>query len=143
MEKLELETKIADIIEADNGCTTSFEYEYVPTLIPDGTMGGHVVDKNEVRAITYNPKNNERFLLLKVQESSEIDALYKILEYVENHRTVYYSHTIVWRNLKEQLVRNNTSYFYAKNALEAMEKFYHGKNPNDYMVFEVKLNPIS
>ena len=141
MNKIEIENSIAEIIKNDNGCETSFEYEKVPTII-HGDFGDNVVDREEVKAITLNPKTNESFLMFKTYGNTEIEALSIMLEYVTLHKTVYYSHTITWRNVNKSET-TNTSYFYGKNALEALEKFYHGKNPNDYMVFNVKLNPMA
>ncbi len=134
-EKLKLESDIATSVKADNGCEVHFEYD-------EGYLGPHPNDKfYSVKAITFNPLTKESFLMFKGDGHTQISALENVLDYVNNHRTTFYSHTIVWSNKKEQI--NNTSYFYGKDALEALEKFYHGKKREEYFVFSVKLNPLS
>lgn len=140
MSKEELENEIANIIKNDNGCETRFEYESV-TNIKNHNFNTTTLYEEEVRAMTFNPKTNESFLMFKATGVSEIKALENILDYVKNHRVTYYSHTILWSNKRDNMM--NTSYFYAKDAFEALSKFYHGKNREDYNVFEVKMNPLS
>lgn len=138
MNKENLENEIATIIKNDNGCETRFEYESVSNITNNGST---VVYEEEVRAMTLNPKTNESFLMFKATGITQEKALENILDYVKNHRVTYYSHTILWSNKRDN--KMNTSYFYAKDAFEALTKFYHGKNREDYNVFEVKMNPIS
>jgi hypothetical protein len=131
MGTLEIEEKIKDIIKKDNECDVRFEYT---TAIEE--------DVNvEVTAKTFNPKTQEVFLLFKGIGKTSEEAIKKILDYIENHRQNYASHTVVWASKKD--MKQQTSYFHSKDAMEALEKFYHGKLREHYVVFNVKLNPMS
>ena len=64
-----------------------------------------------------------------------------MLDYVKTHREKKNSYTIQWsmRNSNEL----HTSYFRAKDVLEAIEKLYFGRDANSLIIFSVVLNPIS
>lgn len=132
-EKLALESEIASMVKDDNGCETHFEYQEIQR----GTEDNNFI----VKAITYNPLTEVSFLMCRVKAPNEISGLKVILDYVKNHRSTVYTHTITWSNKRN--FTPITSYFYGKDALEALEKFYHGKNREDYLVFNVKLNPVA
>lgn len=151
-EKTKIENEIAAIIKDDNGCETRFECENVTftkaitTTVNDKGKefewpATQFIFLKEVRAITFNPITKESFLLYKGVASDEVEGLNKILYYVKNHRTTNYSHTVTWSNKKEG--KTYTSYFYAKDALQALEKFFHGKIREEYTIFNVKLNPLA
>ncbi len=133
--KLKLESEIYNIVKSDNGCEIHFDYDL-------GYSGPLPTDKyHSVNAITYNPITKESFLMCKCNGLSQIEALECVLSYINTHRVTNYSHTIIWANKIDKM--NNTSYFYGKDAMEALEKFYHGKNRDEYMVYSIKLNPLS
>ena len=61
-----------------------------------------------------------------------------------NSKVNYSSFTVEWcKKEKGTYGEYQKSYFYCENAKEVSDKFYAGKNPSDYEVFLIKLNPIS
>jgi len=142
IQKKALERKIYNVIKSDNGCETYVEFEVMETM-NKGDITNSIVSHTylEARAITYNPIKQESFLLVKVIAENEMDGLRKVLDYILTHRSFNYSHTLTWSNKKDGVTK--TSYFYAKDAMEALEKFYHDKDRGNYIVYNVKLNPIS
>lgn len=124
----ELEKKIENYIGAASNIELKFQY--------------HEMDK-EVRLdlTTFNPKHNQSFLFHSVLGFGNVDALYKMLDYIKNYKEKESSYTIQW-SLKES-AELNTSYFRAANLLSAIEKFYFERDVNSTVVFSVVLNPIS
>ena len=127
-EKVKLENKISKIIEEDNSCSTHFEYENV-----DG--------QTEITIITYNPIHHEQFVLKKEKSKTAESALRKILEYLETTRKQQNTYTLVW--LKKGENKTRTSYFTGSDMKDVLEKFYHNKESEDYIIYEIKLNPES
>jgi penicillin-binding protein-related factor A (putative recombinase) len=76
-----------------------------------------------------------------VTASDKIDALKKMLEYVQRYKEKENSYTIQWvaKGGKEL----HTSYFKAGNIMDALQKLYYGRDMNTITVFSVVLNPIS
>lgn len=131
----QLESLISDHIMKDNGCHTHFDYVKNP-------LNGNF---KSLRVTTYNPKKDEKFLLKSIEAKDEIEALSIILEWVKTHTMsdTEFSHTILWAKRGETSVKTYISHFYAKDALDALLKFYHDKDRSGYIIYEVKINPIS
>ncbi len=91
--------------------------------------------------ITLNPRHNQSFLFEATQGSDKLDALEQMLDYVRNYKERTDSYTIQWSARKENSLQ--TSYFRAKNVLEALDKLFYDRDPNSIIVFSVILNPIS
>lgn len=91
--------------------------------------------------ITVNPRHNQAFLFHSETGTDKLDALRKILDYVQNYKEKENSYTIQWvaKNDKEL----HTSYFKAGNIMDALQKLYYGRDMNTITVFSVVLNPIS
>jgi hypothetical protein len=91
--------------------------------------------------ITVNPRHNQAFLFHSVSGSDKIDALKKMLDYVQSYKEKENSYTIQWvvKGGKEL----HTSYFKAANITDALQKLYYGRDMNTITVFSVVLNPIS
>jgi hypothetical protein len=91
--------------------------------------------------ITVNPRHNQAFLFQSVTASDKIDALKKMLDYVQSYKEKENSYTIQWvaKGGKEL----HTSYFKAANITDALQKLYYGRDMNTITVFSVVLNPIS
>ena len=128
--KIALEDEISRTIMAENGCTAHFEYK----------------DKFKntgryITVMTYNPNTKETFLLQEIYADSDEKGLYEIFEYVKNHKVEYDSFTVVWA--KKGDGKQAGSYFYCKDALEAMEKFFFNKKREDYIIYEVKMSAKS
>jgi hypothetical protein len=97
--------------------------------------------KIKLDLITINPRHNQAFLFHSETGTDKLDALRKMLEYVQNYKEKENSYTIQWvaKNDKEL----HTSYFKASNIMDALQKLYYGRDMNTITVFSVVLNPIS
>jgi hypothetical protein len=97
--------------------------------------------KTKLDLITVNPKHNQAFLFHSETGTDKLDALKKILFYVQNYKEKELSYTIQWvaKGAKEL----HTSYFRASNVMDALQKLYYGRDMNTITVFSVVLNPVS
>ncbi|HMP98562.1 MAG TPA: hypothetical protein PKC24_02200 [Cyclobacteriaceae bacterium] len=91
--------------------------------------------------ITLNPRHNQSFLFQSVNGSDKVDALKKMLNYVQHAKEKENSYTIQWVAKGETEL--HTSYFRASNVMDALQKLYYGRDMNTITVFSVVLNPIS
>jgi hypothetical protein len=101
----------------------------------------NVDGKTKLDLITINPRHSQAFLFHSVVASDKVDALKKMLEYVQSYKEKENSYTIQWvvKGGKEL----HTSYFKAANITDALQKLYYGRDMNTITVFSVVLNPIS
>jgi len=97
--------------------------------------------KSKLDLITINPRHNQAFLFHTVSGIDKIDALKRLLEYVQNYKEKDNSYTIQWVAKGEKEL--HTSYFKAANIMDALQKLYYGRDMNTITVFSVVLNPIS
>ena len=97
--------------------------------------------KVKLDLITINPRHNQAFLFHSETGSDKVDALKKMLAYVQQYKEKENSYTIQWvvKGGKEL----HTSYFKAANIMDALQKLYYGRDMNTITVFSVVLNPIS
>lgn len=91
--------------------------------------------------ITVNPTHRQSFLFHSVEGYDKVDALKKMLAYVQTYKERESSYTIQWSLRGEKEL--NTSYFRAKNVWEALDKLMYGRDMNSIIVFSVVLNPMS
>lgn len=91
--------------------------------------------------VTVNPKHDQSFLFHTVVGTDKIDALKKMLEYIDLHYSSESSLTLQWIKIGENKL--HTSYFRAKNMYEALDKFYYGRDMGSYKIFSIVLNPVS
>jgi hypothetical protein len=91
--------------------------------------------------ITVNPRHNQSFLFESTTGSDKLDALRNMLDYVRNYKERSSSYTIQWSARGDNGLQ--TSYFRAKNVLEALDKLFYDRDPNSITVFSVILNPIT
>lgn len=91
--------------------------------------------------ITVNPRHNQAFLFHSDTGNDKVEALKKMLVYVQSYKEKENSYTIQWvvKGGKEL----HTSYFKAGNVMDALQKLYYGRDMNTITVFSVVLNPIS
>lgn len=126
---LKLKHEILNIVKSDNGCYVSFDYKS-----DDG--------KQTVRAFTVNPnRGNIPFLLKEATADTQEEALKQILDYLKRKSDMS-SFTITW-NEANSSTPIKKSYFYCHDALEAIQKFFVDKNVVDFIIYEVRLNPIA
>lgn len=124
----QLESKIQNHIGAASSVELNFKYQELEKEV-------------KLDLVTVNPVHNQSFLFHSVTGYSQVDALHRMLDYIQNYKDKESSYTIQW-SLKEDSGLN-TSYFRAANLLSAIEKFYFERDINSTVVFSVVLNPIS
>ncbi len=91
--------------------------------------------------VTVNPKHEQSFLFHTITGTDKIDALKKMLDYIEQHYPNEGSLTVQWIKIGENTL--HTSYFRAQNMYEALDKFYYGRDIGQYKIFSIALNPVS
>ena len=91
--------------------------------------------------ITLNATHNQSFLFQATEGGDKLDALRQMLDYVRTYKDRTSSYTIQWSARGENALQ--TSYFRAKNIMEALDKLFFDRDPNSITVFSVMLNPIS
>jgi hypothetical protein len=91
--------------------------------------------------VTVNPKHEQSFLFHTETGTDKIDALKKMLEYIDEHYHQENSMTIQWIKIGDNKL--HTSYFRATNMYEALDKFYYGRDMGSYKIFSITLNPVS
>lgn len=97
--------------------------------------------KAKLDLITINPRHNQAFLFHSETGTDKLDALKKMLNYVQNYKEKENSYTIQWVAKGEREL--HTSYFRAGNIMDALQKLYYGRDMNTITVFSVVLNPVS
>lgn len=97
--------------------------------------------KVKLDLITINPRHNQAFLFHSETGTDKLDALRKMLDYVQNYKEKENSYTIQWVAKGEREL--HTSYFRAGNIMDALQKLYYGRDMNTITVFSVVLNPVS
>lgn len=97
--------------------------------------------KIKLDLITINPRHNQAFLFHSETGTDKLDALRKMLLYVQNYKEKENSYTIQWVTKSDNEL--HTSYFRASNIMDALQKLYYGRDMNTITVFSVVLNPIS
>jgi len=91
--------------------------------------------------VTVNPRHRQSFLFHSVMGYDKLDSLKKMLEYVSDYKAKESSYTIQWSLHGEDDLQ--TSYFRARNIIEAIDKLYYGRDMHVVTVFSVVLNPLS
>jgi hypothetical protein len=94
-----------------------------------------------LHVITINPRHNQSFLFHATLGTDKLDALHTMLDYVRNYKERTSSYTIQWSARGDNALQ--TSYFRARNIMEALDKLFYDRDPNSITVFSVMLNPIS
>lgn len=97
--------------------------------------------RTKLFVITLNQRHNQSFLFHATEGVDKLDALSAMLEYVKTYKERTSSYTIQWSARGESGLQ--TSYFRAKNVLEALDKLFYDRDPNSITVFSVILNPMS
>ena len=90
---------------------------------------------------TLSRTHNQSFLFQATVGNDKVDALQQMLDYVKTYKERTSSYTIQWSDRGRNDLE--TSYFRAKNILEALDKLFYDRDPNSITVFSVMLNPIS
>lgn len=144
---IELEDRISKIVYEDNKRTVRFDYKTLEYEVSFNTLESaqpeyRPVSKKQVFAYTHNTENGETFILKIVTADTFESGLKQILQYVENHKKSMNSFTVKWCK-KGTVGKIEKSYFYCEDAMEAMTKFFTGKDRSEYIIYEVSLNPMA
>lgn len=107
-------------------------------LVFDYTQDG---DQVKLNLITINPRHDETFLFHTTEGGDKLTALQSMLEYVEMKHAKKQSYTVQWA--QKGTADLQTSYFRARSMYEVLDKFFHGRNAEEYTVFSIQLNPIA
>ena len=96
----------------------------------------------KLNLLTYNKRHDEYMLFHTVKGKSSIECLERMLAYIEEHHDGgdEKSYTITWSKKGDS--ETVKSYFMADSEEEAIEKFLHEKNADDYD-YSCELNPLS
>lgn len=94
----------------------------------------------KLELITINPKHDQSFLFHSLVAKDRLTALNEMFDYVNKHFRKEQSYTVQWAQQSGEL---HTSYFRARDMYEVLDKFYHGRQKDDYIVFSITLNPIA
>lgn len=133
LEQLKLQHKIFQTLQKDNGVSSHFDYHI--NLVSD-------TDTVKLNLLTFNQRHNEYMLFHTVSGKSSLDCLRKMLDYINQQveGPDANSYTIRWNKKGDSQV--HLSYFMADNEEEAIQKFLHEKQREDYE-FSCSLNPVS
>ncbi len=97
--------------------------------------------KIKMDVITVNERHRQSFLFHTVTDFDKVGCLERMLKYARSYKERENSYTIQWSLIGEKEL--HTSYFRAKNILEAIDKLMYGRDPSSVNVFSVVLNPIA
>lgn len=145
-----IEDKIAKIIQKE-GNTIHFKKDWVEPYRSSSQIG-QLADvhferkmRARVQAFTLNSNTKETFLLKEVTGEDHLECYSKILDYVEHTKLAMNTFTVNWSKKENGTLGSyNTSYFYCQDVTEVIKKFFDGgKDVSDYVIYEIKLNPIS
>lgn len=129
--KKDLKNKIIDFINKDNVNNCKVEFVFSPGQ-------NNLID---LFVITNNPEHNTLFLFSKSWGVNETNALENALKDLEHpKKQEENSYTVRWEKIGET---TQVSYFTGHNMFDVLNKFYHLKNPKDFIIFSLNLNPIS
>lgn len=95
--------------------------------------------KVKLDLITVNQRHNQSFLFKYVIGFDKVDALNKLLTYVQNYKDREDSFTIQWMRKGDKEIE--TSYFRGKNIYDILDKFNYGRDLNTITIFSITLNP--
>ena len=147
-ERMILEAKISSLLKSEDK-SIYFEYTWeessnLPNVGSLANINFEVKQFAVVTAYTVNLKMAETFLLKRVVDKDHLSALQSIYEYVASNKETMNSFTVMWsKKEKGVLGSTNKSYFYCHDIKEVIEKFFTNKSVKDYVIYEIKLNPIS
>lgn len=131
--QLELENEIYSFIYNDNKCFTHFEWR----------EWGEDIIEYELQVYTFNPKHDQYFLLYTSNiQNNKVKILEEVLNFLKEPITQECnSYTVVWCDKDKEA--KHTSYFYALDVLDVIDKVYYNKKRESIIVYEIKLNPES
>lgn len=96
----------------------------------------------ELYLVTISKTHGERFLFHKIKSLTKLSCLNLMIEYIRSdYKKNYQNYEIVWRKKEDK--KDTVSWFCGRSFLDVMEKFFHLKDSQDIIIFEVKLKPMA
>jgi hypothetical protein len=86
-------------------------------------------------------KHKTKFLFHSTTSDTQDQALSDMFDYVTKHMKDQDTFQIRWHNPTTKQME--VSWFRASNIIEALDKFFHGKEIGDYKIYEVSLRPYA
>ena len=123
----ELQKKIITTLKIEEE-NISFEFHQMPEYV-------------DLDLITVNPNHQQSFLFHSTEGRDKIEALELMLNYINSQLTIENSYTVQWKLTGSNKL--HTSYFSAKNIMDAIDKLYFGRSITSVIIYSVTLNPLS
>lgn len=98
-------------------------------------------DEVTLNLITINPRHDETFLFHTTAGPDKLSALQAMQEYAEKKHGKKQSYTVQWAQKGKSELQ--VSYFRARSMYEVLDKFFHGRNADEYTIFSIQLNPVA
>lgn len=130
IDRLKMEINISEKVRKDNGCEVRFEYLNIHG------------NRCQITARTFNPKTEEIFVLTTATGDSERICLETIDKYIETVKDNESTFTVEWARKGDNAIRHE-SYFRCNDVKDVCDKFYSDKKREEYIVYEIKMNPIA
>jgi hypothetical protein len=142
--QIALEWQIMELIKNDNGNTVHFDWS-------------HVDDNLVLTTRTYNQIHKTSFIMCKksipiYSHITKSKLLEQTLEYLKTNIPLKSAntYTVHWAKKTNDPTKEDynatpiihTSYFYGVDILDVCNKFYDGKHSWDFVVYDIKLNPL-
>lgn len=134
IDRMKMEVKISEKVRKDNGCEVRFEYDEYGTP-------GHLYPI-QVTARTFNPKTGEIFVLTTATGDNERICLETIDKYIDTIKESESTFTVEWARKGDNALKHK-SYFACIDVREVCDKFFCDKKKEEYIVYEIKMNPIA
>lgn len=131
-----LEDRIAHAIFTDNGAETQFAY-----VANKNWLGMKLDPEWTVRVFTKNKRTGVQFLLKEVITPIVDQGLMDILYYLTTLKEENDSFTVEWIQKGKKQDVPEKSYFYCKDIVEVLEKFYDNHERDEFIVYSIKVNP--
>ena len=106
----------------------SFEFHQMPEYV-------------DLDLITVNPNHQQSFIFHSTEGRDKIEALELMLNYINSQLFIENSYTVQWKLTGSNKI--HTSYFRAKNIMDALDKLYFGRSIGSVIIYSVNLNPLS
>lgn len=96
----------------------------------------------ELHLVTISKTHGERFLFHKIKSLTKLHCLNLMIEYIRSdYKKNYQNYEIIWRKKEDN--KDSISWFCGRSFLDVIEKFFHLKDSQDIIIFEVKLKPMT
>jgi len=100
-------------------------------------------DEGDVKLLieTINPIHDTKFLFHAEAGVNKLDALKKAWIYTQAFKKKEYSYTVRWNDRFDPKGEIQTSYFYAGNIYQVLDKLFYNRDESSLMIYSIDLNP--